>query len=215
MKTVAIKRVFPFSFGAFLSLSLLIWGIAVSTRAFTPNLSVVTTRAYAPQVVKATRDISDQVFPDDECQDLCDAWAEESDNDFGAPMQHDSQPPLQQTDNRQDTVRRANKSDEIARRLRRKSLTTMSRLMPSPRHCDTCGGDGSESCRFCGGTSFLSGIGGETDALFADGIGISCPVCDDGLELCHQCAGTGSVFSWGYGSHVSTGLHNRSGSFGP
>ena len=45
-------------------------------------------------------------------------------------------------------------------------------------------------------TDFLSAIGGETDALFYEGIGKDCPVCNDGKETCHECAGTGYIFSW-------------------
>ena len=62
--------------------------------------------------------------------------------------------------------------------------------------CKTCNGAGKCTCRFCGGTTFLSGVGGDTDALFVEGIGKDCPVCDEGLETCHKCAGTGYIFSW-------------------
>ncbi|KAL7496442.1 hypothetical protein ACHAWT_008922 [Skeletonema menzelii] len=111
---------------------------------------------------------ANQFFQDDDCEDLCGAF-----------------------DNIQQTVPPQSKSVPPMRRIKRSLWSD-----PKPTKCKSCSGVGSTFCRFCGGVSFLSGIGGETDALFIDGIGKSCPVCDDGNEECRECSGTGYIFSW-------------------
>lgn len=73
--------------------------------------------------------------------------------------------------------------------------------------CESCSGSGKQICRFCGGTDFLSAIGGETNALFMEGVGKDCPVCRDGNEVCHECAGTGIVFSWKREMGYNNSLH--------
>mmetsp|Transcript_15127 Transcript_15127/g.19297 ORF Transcript_15127/g.19297 Transcript_15127/m.19297 type:complete len:191 (+) Transcript_15127:80-652(+) len=117
-------------------------------------------------------------FQDDDCEDLCDAFGEQT--------------LMASLANRiQETVPPQGKSVPPMRRIKRSLWSD-----PKPTKCEACSGVGSTYCRFCGGVSFLSGIGGETDALFIDGIGKSCPVCDDGNEACRECSGTGYIFSW-------------------
>lgn len=65
-----------------------------------------------------------------------------------------------------------------------------------PDECNTCIGKGRCTCQFCEGTSMMSAMGGDTDTLFLDGLGQKCPVCNDGMVNCRMCAGTGLVFSW-------------------
>jgi hypothetical protein len=58
---------------------------------------------------------------------------------------------------------------------------------PKPTVCDTCSGNGDLICRFCEETGYLLSIGSRIQ---------DCPVCKDGMESCHDCSGTGYVFSW-------------------
>ncbi|KAL7546888.1 hypothetical protein ACHAWF_010217 [Thalassiosira exigua] len=124
------------------------------------------------------------VFQDDDCEDLCGAFGEDSSTsslrDVGkdAAMREEVEPSAYSS----------------LRKFRRSRALWWED--PGPNKCDTCEGSGEQTCRFCGGTEFLSGIGGETDALFYEGVGKDCPVCDTGLEVCQKCAGTGWVFSW-------------------
>jgi hypothetical protein len=128
--------------------------------------------------LSAESNAGNQFFQDDDCEDLCDAFADET--------------PISSLANSiKETVPPQNKSVQ-PKRLNKRTLWSD----PKPTKCKSCSGIGSNFCRFCGGVSFLSGIGGETDALFIDGIGKSCPVCDDGNEICRQCSGTGYIFSW-------------------
>ena len=119
-----------------------------------------------------------QFFQDDDCEDLCEAFGDEA-----------LVPSI--ANNIQQTVPPQSKSVPPMRRIKRSLWSD-----PKPTKCKSCSGVGSTFCRFCGGVSFLSGIGGETDALFIDGMGKSCPVCDDGNEVCRECSGTGYIFSW-------------------
>lgn len=64
-----------------------------------------------------------------------------------------------------------------------------------PDECKTCIGKGKCTCQFCEGTSMMSAMGGDT-ALFLEGLGQICPVCNDGMVSCRTCTGTGLVFSW-------------------
>jgi len=64
-----------------------------------------------------------------------------------------------------------------------------------PDECKTCIGEGKCACQFCEGTSMMSAMGGDT-ALFLEGLGQICPVCNDGMVSCRTCTGTGLVFSW-------------------
>ncbi len=76
-----------------------------------------------------------------------------------------------------------------------------------PEKFKSCAGKGEQTCRFCGETDFLSAIVGETDALFYESIGKDCPVCGDGLDICHECAVTGFVFSWSQNRNQTASLH--------
>eukprot|EP01083_Nonionella_stella_P048186 129004_1 len=78
----------------------------------------------------------------------------------------------------------------------RRSIRPMWQPEAGPDTCETCNGRGKQRCRFCGGTQFLSAMGGDTDELFYEGMGHNCPVCNDGKEVCHECSGTGYVFTW-------------------
>ena len=117
-------------------------------------------------------------FQDDDCEDLCEAFGDETLIPSIANNIHETVPPRRKRVPTMRTIKRSLWSD------------------PQPKTCKSCSGVGSTYCRFCGGVSFLSGIGGETDALFIDGIGKSCPVCDDGFTKCRECSGTGYIFSW-------------------
>ena len=105
------------------------------------------------------------VFEDDECEDLC----------------------LNVEDPPQKTVEV--KRAPMPRRVRRALWWSGS----EPEKCGACGGTGEQVCRFCHGTGFLSAVGGNEDALLYEGIGKKCPVCEDGVEPCTTCAGTGYV----------------------
>jgi len=61
---------------------------------------------------------------------------------------------------------------------------------PKPTVCDTCSGHGDLICRFCEETGYLLSIGSRIQYLQ------DCPVCKNGMESCHDCSGTGYVFSW-------------------
>eukprot|EP00804_Cyclotella_cryptica_P029183 CCRYP_005332-RA/>CCRYP_005332-RA protein AED:0.07 eAED:0.06 QI:0/0/0.5/1/0/0/2/1211/238 len=133
---------------------------------------------------------AEHIYQDDECQDLCGAWEEgwggnQTSSTMTTPAAEDViQAPV---------VRRSKPSAyRSSHRLRRDSLWSD----PKPSVCKSCSGEGGQVCRFCGGTDFLSAIGGDTDVLFYEGIGKDCPVCKDGVEVCHECAGTGYVYSW-------------------
>lgn len=121
-------------------------------------------------------------FHDDDCEDLCDS--------FGVIP-----PVVSLTKLNEGTVDRM-----VSNSLASPGISRRSRALwwadPGPDKCISCQSEGVMTCRFCGGTSMMSAIGGETDTLFYDGIGKDCPVCDDGLEVCNKCAGTGWVFSW-------------------
>ena len=119
-----------------------------------------------------------QFFQDDDCEDLCEAFGDETLIPSIANNIRETVPPQRKRVTTMKTIKRSLWSD------------------PQPTKCKSCAGAGTTYCRFCGGVSFLSGIGGETDALFIDGIGKSCPVCDDGNEVCRECSGTGYIFSW-------------------
>lgn len=105
------------------------------------------------------------VFEDDECEDLC----------------------LNVEDPSQKTVEV--EKAPMPRRVRRALWWSGS----EPEKCGACGGSGEQVCRFCHGTGFLSAVGGNEDALLYEGIGKECPVCEDGVEPCSTCAGTGYV----------------------
>lgn len=117
------------------------------------------------------------VFEDEDCEDLCSAFQEES-SPAGA-------------------VGRAIPSvTNVTQRPGPRRSNAMWWPQAGPTECETCSGKGEQTCRFCGGTHFLSGIGGETDAVFYEGLGKDCPVCEDGTEVCHECSGTGYLFKW-------------------
>lgn len=136
------------------------------------------------------------VFQDNECEDLCAAFGEES-----------STAPLNKVEEEKASTGRVKStmsytSQSLPRRPRALWWTET-----GPDKCKSCAGSGEQTCRFCGGTDFLSAIGGETDALFYDGIGKDCPVCNDGLEVCHKCTGTGWVFSWSRDRNRTDSFH--------
>ena len=120
------------------------------------------------------------VFVDDDCEDLCGAFAFGDDSMAATPNELE-----------EDFAKISNTPQRAPRRSRALWWPDA-----EPDKCSSCEGTGEMTCRFCGGTSMMSAIGGDTDALFIEGIGNDCPVCNDGAEACHKCAGTGFVFSW-------------------
>ncbi|KAL7517874.1 hypothetical protein ACHAWX_002752 [Stephanocyclus meneghinianus] len=134
---------------------------------------------------------AEHFYQDDECEDLCGAW-----DDRSGTSSNTAENAVQMQ-----VVRRSKPSDyRSSHRLRRDSHWSN----PKPSICKSCHGEGGQLCRFCGGTEFLSAIGGDTDVLFYDGIGKDCPVCKGGVELCHECAGTGYVYSWELTRNITT-----------
>lgn len=131
------------------------------------------------------------LFEDEECEDLCGAFEDDI-----------------------SSAHVINSKEEAVLKSQRYTSQTVRRTQAlwssdsGPDKCTTCDGSGGQTCRFCGGTHFLSGMGGETDALFTEGIGKDCPVCDDdGLESCEKCAGTGFFFSWSNVYDKTDSLH--------
>ena len=127
------------------------------------------------------------MFQDEDCEDLCDAFGSELVATAAAA------PP---------------RSATARPRRPRRALRALWWAEEGQEKCATCRGSGEVTCRFCGGTSFLAGMGGDTDALFLEGVGHACPVCrDDGMEPCRSCAGTGIVFSWAKAMNHTESLH--------
>lgn len=108
---------------------------------------------------------NNQIFQDDDCQDLCDAFEVASEI----------------------------KPETIVRRAKPRPPRRTSTYSPKPSKCNSCHGEGAKTCRFCGGTEFLSG---NTNVVFYEGIGKDCPVCKEGMEVCRACSGTGYVYTW-------------------
>jgi len=130
------------------------------------------------------------LFQDEDCEDLCDAFGE-ADASIAQLSEVGNQVEEEIASKRRELTTRASPSGRRPRRTQALWHTEQGQ-----EKCKPCNGSGETTCRFCGGTDFLSGIGGETDALFLEGIGKNCPVCDDGVEVCQTCAGTGQIFSW-------------------
>lgn len=131
----------------------------------------------------SSSNIGVQFFQDDDCEDLCETFADDEAT-LSSSLANNEQ-------DIKETVPPSRKGSKPLRPIKHSLWSN-----PKPTKCKSCYGGGSHECRFCGGVSFLSGIGGQTDALFFDGIGKTCPVCDDGNEICHECSGTGYIFSW-------------------
>lgn len=156
----------------------------------------------SPSCLFANEHLNGHIFQDDECEDLCGAYGDDTTNLVSTEDAATNAAPVPS-----DTP-----SSIIGRRAPRREYRSYPRRTsvwsdPQPSKCETCHGEGEQTCRFCGGTDFLSAIGGETDALFIEGIGRDCPVCNDGVEVCHKCSGTGYVFSWKPARNVTSSLH--------
>uniref|UniRef100_A0A7S1GPI2 DUF4110 domain-containing protein n=1 Tax=Cyclophora tenuis TaxID=216820 RepID=A0A7S1GPI2_CYCTE len=54
--------------------------------------------------------------------------------------------------------------------------------------CKDCCGVGTKKCRFCSGATTISLAKGQVE--------VDCPVCQNGIETCRSCAGTGWVAGW-------------------
>ena len=124
------------------------------------------------------------IFQDDDCEDLCDAFGEVPSVTGLNKLEEDT------------TIKDKMISKSFAAPIAPRRSRALWWAGPGPEKCTSCQSGGVMTCRFCGGTSMMSAIGGETDTLFYEGIGKDCPVCDDGVEVCSKCAGTGWVFSW-------------------
>lgn len=133
---------------------------------------------YRTRPLHAAQDRSEQLFQDDDCLDLCDAWDTTIDNT----------PKVEEVE-----VRRANTNTKYKMR-RRPTRPRWSDHQPTK--CKTCNGKGDLICRFCEETGYLSSMGSSHDTVFYAGMGKDCPVCKDGMETCHDCVGTGYVFTW-------------------
>ena len=131
---------------------------------------------YPTRSLHAAQDRSEQIFPEDDCLDLCDAWDTTVDNT----------PKVE--------VRRANTNTNYKLRRPRPSIRRWSDHQPTK--CKTCSGNGDLICRFCEETGYLSSMGSSHDQVFYAGMGKDCPVCKDGMEVCRDCVGTGYVFTW-------------------
>ena len=132
------------------------------------------------------------VFEDADCEDLCDAT--EFFADYDTPAASETQIDEQKTA----TKERTNANSSTSQQIRPLWWTDTGQ-----DECESCKGKGDMKCRFCGGTNFMSAIGGNTDDLFnhAHGpkymkAGKECPVCNEGREQCQKCSGTGVIFSW-------------------
>lgn len=55
--------------------------------------------------------------------------------------------------------------------------------------CQDCAGKGWKTCRFCRGTQML--FMADADAKFSE-----CKICQQGMECCRSCQGTGWVAGW-------------------
>ena len=136
------------------------------------------------------------IFQDDDCEDLCDAFGAMP---TGASMKKLSEDGVDS--------RMMSKSYALTIRTPPRRSCALWWADPGPDQCITCQGGGEITCRFCGGTSMMSAIGGDTNTLFYEGIGKDCPVCDDGVEVCNRCAGTGWVFSWSIDRNRTDSVH--------
>ena len=134
------------------------------------------------------------VFQDDDCEDLCEVFGEDS-----------STSTLNEVKEERPSKGRVLSNISYTSQMR--PVRALWATEAGPDKCKSCTGSGEQTCRFCGGTDFLSAIGGETDALFYEGVGKDCPVCADGLEVCHKCTGTGWVFSWSRDMNRTDSLH--------
>mmetsp|Transcript_20496 Transcript_20496/g.38675 ORF Transcript_20496/g.38675 Transcript_20496/m.38675 type:complete len:215 (+) Transcript_20496:455-1099(+) len=153
------------------------------------------------------------MFQDEDCEDLCDAFG--VDDSLTETLSNNIN-----TQEKKETTTTEREKSTISHDTSQKSISRPRRTTPKAlwyseegmHECESCNGSGEQTCRFCGGTHFLSAMGGETDALFLEGIGKDCPVCnDDGVEVCNACAGTGVVFKWSPPSLS----RNHTGSFHP
>jgi len=176
----------------------------LSAGYFMPSIQAFSTGKFSTPCVIGWRGRSTTctyaLFHDEDCEDLCGPFGEAD-----ALMAQLSEVEEQM-------------KEEIA--SKRRELTSRASRRPSQRtralwwkeqgedKCKPCNGSGGMTCRFCGTTDFVSAIGGVTDALSSEGIGKTCPVCEDGIEVCHTCAGTGQIlFSWKRDMHHTNSLH--------
>lgn len=150
------------------------------TNAFVTTTSRLNSRSPTKCLnTKEGNNNSDQIFQEEDCFDLCDA--------FGNPINNNNSnsnvtptKQIQQTTN--------NKNYKSSKRILRPLWSD-----PQPTKCTTCRGHGDLICRFCDETGYLATMG---EQVFYAGVGQDCPVCNDGMEVCTECAGTGYVFSW-------------------
>ena len=141
------------------------------------------------------------LFQDEDCEDLCEAFGEDLTSTVSLNKVESDTASTNEGAKTSDNNYTPPKPSRRSRALwwAEDSLET----------CKDCDGTGEQTCRFCGGTGFMSAIGGDTDALFLEGIGKACPVCNDGVETCQTCAGTGFVWvpSWSRDRNRTSSLH--------
>lgn len=64
--------------------------------------------------------------------------------------------------------------------------------------CEDCSGRGVRSCRFCQGSGKLGFMRQKYEEEETPSIPsfMACPICEDGVEVCSSCRGTGWVAGW-------------------
>lgn len=155
-------------------------GISLLSHLHAFSTSKLLNARYGTPRLHASQYDSEQLYQDTDCFDLCDGF--ETVVDIAAAEQV-----------------------KVAEQVKRTNISYKTRLRapimsppwsnPKPNKCKSCRGHGDLICRFCDETGYLSSMG-SSEVVFYAGFGKDCPVCKDGMEVCHDCAGTGYVFSW-------------------
>jgi len=143
-----------------------------------------------------TQPTSSQVFSDDDCFDLCDAFPEEAELSSAREVT----PKVQQEPERDATAVRSNLELHwsVAKSA---SECDVEDLQSCSEPCESCDVTGRNVCHFCSGTGILDmGMGHEERDHLKNYVGFkgrACPLCDsDGEVECSSCRGSGWVANW-------------------